>query len=543
MNNMENQVLEWKESWQDDYLKWICGFANANGGTLIIGKNDKGETVGVKEARKLLEDLPNKIRSTMGMIVDVDMLTENALNIIEIKVPAYPNAISYRGKYYLRSGSTNQELSGYALDALLLGKYGKTYDSMPLPNIKMADFWHDAFDIFRKKAIASRRLTAEDVAISDEELLRSLNLLENDYILLAAALVFYQSPQRYYVKIGYFVDETEILYQDELTGAIVGMADKVVETIFTKYFIGLIRYEGIQRIDDYPMPRAALREAVLNALVHTDYSAGSPVQIRIYDDKVTISNDCRLPEGTTIRELASAHRSVNINPLVSAVIFRSGQTEAWGRGIERIIRLCIEDNLPEPEFFITPRTFTITFHIRNNHRYVNDTTDLNGDVNDNTPENFGIKDGDGVNFGVKDGDDVNFGANFGIKDGIKDGDGVNFGANFGVKDGIKDGNGVKDGINFGIKDTVHDGIKDGDGVNFGVKDGIKDKDGINNIQIEIIYSIQKTPEITAESLSKILKINIRNIEKNLKLLKEKGYIQRVGARKNGYWKILKSFNS
>ena len=472
---MENQALEWKESWHDDYLKWICGFANAQGGTLVIGKNDKGETVGVKEAKKLLENLPNKIRSTMGVIVDVDILAENALDIIEIKVPAYPNAISYRGKYYLRSGSTNQELSGYALDAMLLGKYGRTYDAMPLPNIKMADFWHDAFDIFRKKAVTSKRLTAEDVAVSDEELLRSLNLIENDYILLAAALVFYQKPQRYcigaYVKIGYFVDETEILYQDELTGAIVGMADKVVETIFTKYFIGLIRYEGIQRIDDYPMPRVALREAILNALVHTDYSAGSPVQIRIYDDKVTISNDCRLPEGTTIKELASAHRSVNINPLVAAVIFRSGQTEAWGRGIERIIRLCVEDNLPEPEFSITPRTFTIIFHIRNNHR------DENGTVKD------------------------------GIGDGIKDG----------AKDGAKDG--VKDGA----------------------KDGVKD--GINNFQVEIIYAIQKTPEITAKSLSETLKINTRNIEKNLKILKEKGYIQRIGADKNGYWKILKSFNS
>jgi ATP-dependent DNA helicase RecG len=61
----------------------------------------------------------------------------------------------------------------------LLGKYGKAYDSKPLPNIKMADFWRDAFDIFRKKAVASRRLTAEDVAVSDEELLRSLNLIEN----------------------------------------------------------------------------------------------------------------------------------------------------------------------------------------------------------------------------------------------------------------------------------------------------------------------------------------------------------------------------
>ena len=170
----ESQHIEWKESWRDEYLKWVCGFANAQGGILVIGKNDKGATVGINNAKKLMEDLPNKIRTTMGIVADVNLRTENALDVIEIAVPAYPNAISYHGKYYFRSGSTNQELSGYALDELLLSKYGRTYDSMPLPRITIGDFWHDAFDIFRKKAVSGRRLTPEDVAVSDEELLRSL---------------------------------------------------------------------------------------------------------------------------------------------------------------------------------------------------------------------------------------------------------------------------------------------------------------------------------------------------------------------------------
>ena len=383
----ENQAVEWKTAWHDDYLKWICGFANAQGGTFIIGKNDKGETVGVSNAKKLMEDLPNKIRATMGIVVEVNLRTENSLlDVIEIAVPAYPNAISYHGKYYFRSGSTNQELSGYALDELVLRKYGRTYDSMPLPRITIGDFWHDAFDVFRKKAVAGKRLTPEDVAVTDEELLHSLKLIENDRLLLAAALVFHQAPEQWclgaYLKIGYFADDAEILYQDELNGALVGMADKVVDTIFTKYFIGRIRYEGLQRIDDYPMPRAALREAVMNALVHRDYSTGSPIQIRVYDDRVYIANDCRLPEGTTVSELATAHKSVAINPLIACAIFRSGQIEAWRRGIERIIKLCIADNLPEPEFIITPRTFTICFRIRDNRR--TDDVGANGSVNEVT---------------------------------------------------------------------------------------------------------------------------------------------------------------
>jgi ATP-dependent DNA helicase RecG len=66
----ESQKIEWKESWRDEYLKWICGFANAEGGVLVIGRNDKGEAVGVPNAHKLLEDLPNKIRDVLGIMTD-----------------------------------------------------------------------------------------------------------------------------------------------------------------------------------------------------------------------------------------------------------------------------------------------------------------------------------------------------------------------------------------------------------------------------------------------------------------------------------------
>jgi len=124
MNDRENQVVEWKEFWRDDYLRWICGFANAQGGRLVIGKNDRGETTGVKNARKLLVDLPNKIRDLLGIIAEVDLVIEGGKDILEIGVDSYPNPISYRGRYYVRSGSTLQELKGATLDRFLLRRQG-----------------------------------------------------------------------------------------------------------------------------------------------------------------------------------------------------------------------------------------------------------------------------------------------------------------------------------------------------------------------------------------------------------------------------------
>jgi len=69
----ENQSIEFKETWKDEYLKWICGFANANGGSIFIGKNDTGEIVRVEDAKRLLEDISNKVRDTLGILVDVNL--------------------------------------------------------------------------------------------------------------------------------------------------------------------------------------------------------------------------------------------------------------------------------------------------------------------------------------------------------------------------------------------------------------------------------------------------------------------------------------
>ena len=87
---LESQLIEYKESWRDEYLKWICGFANAQGGVLYIGKRDDGSVCGVADSKKLMEDIPNKVRDALGLIVDVDLITENGLYVIKITVEENP---------------------------------------------------------------------------------------------------------------------------------------------------------------------------------------------------------------------------------------------------------------------------------------------------------------------------------------------------------------------------------------------------------------------------------------------------------------------
>jgi ATP-dependent DNA helicase RecG len=96
-----------------------------------------------------------------------------------------------------------------------------------------------------------------------------------------------------------------------------------MDTIYTKYFKGWIRYDGIQRIDEYPMPQDVLREAILNAIVHKDYSTGNPIHIKIYDDKVIIYNDCQIPMNIQAESLLVGMSSKPHNPLIANAFFRS----------------------------------------------------------------------------------------------------------------------------------------------------------------------------------------------------------------------------
>jgi ATP-dependent DNA helicase RecG len=126
----ESQNIEYKSSWHDDYLKWICGFANAQGGRIYIGKDDTGAVIGVEDSKRLMDDIPNKIKNLMGITAEVNLLEEDDKHFIEIVVQPYSVPISLRGRYYYRSGSVKQELTGTSLNEFLLKRAGLTWDEV-----------------------------------------------------------------------------------------------------------------------------------------------------------------------------------------------------------------------------------------------------------------------------------------------------------------------------------------------------------------------------------------------------------------------------
>ncbi len=482
----EKQNIEWKETWRDEYIKWISGFANANGGKLYIGINDKGIVSGITDAKKLLEELPNKIKDLLGILVDVNLRVKTKLQYIEIKVDAYPFPISYKGQYHYRSGSTKQELKGAALDKFILGKQGKKWDSVPVPKLLLRNLSTEQINILKTKALSTGRLAGNLLQQPNNLILQNLGLYDGKYYNRATVLLLYPQPDVLitgaFIKIGFFDETYNLLYQDLVYGTLYEQVNKTMNLLLTKYLKAYITYKGIARVEKYLFPEMAIRETLLNAVSHKDYSTGIPIQIKVFANKISIFNTGQLPENWTIDNLLKSHPSLPYNPLLSNAFFIYGFIEAWGQGIHKIIAECKKYEINKPQFSTTSIGMEVAFECENNI-----AIDTNNDTNDDTNNDTN--------------DDTNGDTNGDTNDDTKG-------------DTNDDTNG----------DTNGDTNDDTDG----------DTDTIKNLIIEILKA---KPTATVIEMAEALKKSRITILRYLEKLKDEKKIQRSGNNKTGYWKI------
>lgn len=183
----------------------------------------------------------------------------------------------------------------------LLSKTGYKWDAIPIDGVTVDDLDKESFDIFRWEALRSRRMVEDDLSMDNEQLLDSLGLVENGKLKRAAILLFHRNPEKWvtgaYIKIGYFGEGSDLRYQDEIHGSLFIQTDRIIELIYLKYMKAIISYNNVTRIETYHLPKAAIRKAVSNAIIHFNYAALTPIQIRIHEVAVCISNDCVFPVG------------------------------------------------------------------------------------------------------------------------------------------------------------------------------------------------------------------------------------------------------
>ena len=256
-------------------------------------------------------------------------------------------------------------MKGAALDKFLLRKQGKHWDSVPVPHVAVRDLSKAAIDNFRKLARESQRLDSATLREAAPALIEKLRLVDGTYLKRAALLLFHPDPERFvtgaFVKIGFFRTNADLLYHDEIHGDLFTQVEKVQDVLVTKYLRAGISYKGLQRLERFPVPEIALREAVLNAIIHKDYSSGTPIQISVYADKLMLWNPGELAAGWTVAKLRGKHSSQPFNPDVANAFFRSGMIEAWGRGIERMMEACRAAGTARPKLRYEPSGLWVEF--------------------------------------------------------------------------------------------------------------------------------------------------------------------------------------
>ena len=192
-----------------------------------------------------------------------------------------------------------------------------------------------------------------------------MGLIVDGKLKRAAVLLFYRNPQRFftgcYVKIGKFGIGSDLQYQDVVEGSLILIADRVVELIYLKYLKASISYDKEVRVETYPYAREAVREAVYNALIHCKWEDGIPIQIRIEDEAMYISNACVFPSDWTTENLMKTHNSRPYNTDLANTFFRAGYIESWGRGIQKICEECNLIGAKIPEYNILGDDITVKF--------------------------------------------------------------------------------------------------------------------------------------------------------------------------------------
>jgi ATP-dependent DNA helicase RecG len=350
----ESEIVEFKETLDNEALETVAAFANTKGGTLLIGVFDDGIVCGIMLGKETIREWANHIAQATHIHPSIRQIDYDDKTIAIIEVPESPlKPVPCRGRYFIRVGKSNRQMSDDDITRAVLEKVGMTWDEVVEPRASLNDLDPDRLRRFRILCNQKgRRLIPPDE--DDAVVLEKLNLLREGRLLRAAVLLFGREPQRFYlqakVKIGRFRSETLIVDDREISGNLFHQVDETMryfrEHLQTRFEL---RGEPAREVIwEYPLE--ALREAITNAVCHRDYLDNGQAQVRWYDDNVIFLNPGGLPAPLRVEELKHGHRSVPRNSKIAEMFFYAGLIEQWGSGTLTILRECKAAGLPEPEF-------------------------------------------------------------------------------------------------------------------------------------------------------------------------------------------------
>lgn len=371
----ESEKVEFKAQWTEGVLETAAAFANTRGDTLLVGVDDDGNIVGLDLNETALRTFSNQLVDSLRIQPSLEVHSIGDKQILAIEVASSRTPVAYRGKYHKRVGNTTREISPEALGRLFIEKWGVTWDSVT------GDYSVDEIDpdtVQQFVRLSKPRLPYVTTDEPVESLLRKLDLLVDGRLTRGAILLFSKEPQRRFlmtqVHMGRFKTGITILDDKLMRGNLFRQLEQVMQ-VFRQYL--QVRYEipsemgeaasppeALQRREIWDYPLEALREAVINALIHRDYfDPYGEISIRVYDDRVYTWSPGELPPGITVEDLKkSPHDSRLRNPLLAQVFYFAGWIERWGSGTTMIVEFCRQQDLPEPDFRSEKGRFEVIFY-------------------------------------------------------------------------------------------------------------------------------------------------------------------------------------
>lgn len=345
----ESQTVEFKTGFDKTTVESLVAFTNAQGGTILVGVSDAGLVHGVSLGKETLDEWPGQIKSATSPSLIPDLAAEHVdgKTVVVIRVGEFPvKPVSTRGRYFKRVASSNHQLGlaeiadlymqslQLSWDAHQAGTH--TLDALSTPKIKR----------FIQQVNDNGRFALET---ADFAALEKLNYIVNGHPTWAAMLLFAKEPIRHHIHIGRFKTPSMIIDDRQFTDTLFEVVEQSMKFIVS-YISVAFEFDGsIQRKERFAYPLPALREALLNAVIHRNYTDGSDIQIKIFDDKISIFSPGTFYGGISVADIQSDnYRSSLRNKLVAEAFYLTGSIKKYGSGFIRI-RKALRD-YPEIEF-------------------------------------------------------------------------------------------------------------------------------------------------------------------------------------------------
>jgi ATP-dependent DNA helicase RecG len=359
----ETQSLEFKESLglKDEIGETVSSFSNSDGGAVIVGVSDSGVVLGVDIGQNTIEELANYIkRNTDPRIFPrIEVVEAEDKRVIVIEVAgSQEKPVFFKDKAYKRVGKTNQRISASEIRELARAEKRRlSWDERICEEASLEVIEEDKVRWFLRRAKEERGLAIEeDARISG--ILTQLNLMRDNKLTNAAILLFSKDPERFFMQSEVkcvALPTTEFVKPYDSYQTYGGNLFEQVEKV-TAFTLENIRRPlwvepgEVAARHPYEVPKEALREAIVNAIVHREYNSPSKVQIRVFPDRVEIWNPGCLPPQLTIEDLKKMHPSIPSNTLLFRQFYRVAYVEDVGGGTLDIIKRCRDVGLPDPKF-------------------------------------------------------------------------------------------------------------------------------------------------------------------------------------------------